>query len=74
MRNAQQVEAAGWDGMVLVDSQNLSGDVYVAMAMAATVTERIGLGTGVTNSITRQGANRVPLSNARCCRPYMPRR
>lgn len=53
---ARHAEAAGWDGLVVVDSQNLSGDAYVALAMAANATERIGLGTGVTNSVTRQAA------------------
>jgi 5,10-methylenetetrahydromethanopterin reductase len=56
MRVAEHVEKAGWDGLAVVDSQNLSGDCYVALAMAATVTKRIGLGTGVTNSVTRQAA------------------
>jgi 5,10-methylenetetrahydromethanopterin reductase len=55
-RAAQEVEAAGWDGMLVVDSQNLSGDPYVSLALAATVTSRIGLGTGVTNSVTRHAA------------------
>jgi 5,10-methylenetetrahydromethanopterin reductase len=55
-RMAQDVEAAGWDGMFVVDSQNLSGDPYVSLALAATVTKRLGLGTGVTNSITRHAA------------------
>ncbi len=55
-RQAQEIEAAGWDGMFVVDSQNLSGDPYVALALAATVTRRLGLGTGVTNSITRHAA------------------
>ena len=57
-RVAEHVERAGWDGLAVVDSQNLSGDAYVALAMAATVTQRIGLGTGVTNSVTRQAAVR----------------
>ena len=35
-RTAHEIEAAGWDGMLVVDSQNLSGDPYVALAMAAT--------------------------------------
>ena len=35
-RTAQQLEEAGWDGFLVVDSQNLSGDPYVALAMAAT--------------------------------------
>jgi 5,10-methylenetetrahydromethanopterin reductase len=55
-RTAQEAEAAGWDGMLVVDSQNLSGDPYVALAMAAAATARIGLGTGVTNSVTRHAA------------------
>jgi len=55
-RTAQETEAAGWDGMLVVDSQNLSGDPYVALALAASATRRIGLGTGVTNSVTRHAA------------------
>jgi 5,10-methylenetetrahydromethanopterin reductase len=55
-RTAQEIEAAGWDGMFVVDSQNLSGDPYVALALAATATTRLGLGTGVTNSVTRHAA------------------
>jgi 5,10-methylenetetrahydromethanopterin reductase len=55
-RMAQEIEAAGWDGMLVVDSQNLSGDPYVSLALAATATTRIGLGTGVTNSVTRHAA------------------
>ena len=54
-RTAREREAAGWDGMLVVDSQNLSGDPYVALAMAATATTRLGLGTGVTNNVTRPG-------------------
>jgi 5,10-methylenetetrahydromethanopterin reductase len=55
-RMARETEAAGWDGLFVVDSQNLSGDPYVALALAATVTKRLGLGTGVTNSATRVAA------------------
>jgi 5,10-methylenetetrahydromethanopterin reductase len=55
-RTAAAVEAAGWDGLLVVDSQNLSGDPYIALAMAATTTSRIGLGTGVTNCVTRHAA------------------
>ena len=53
---AKRAEAQGWDGVGVVDSQNRSGDPYVALTMAATVTERIGLATAVTNSITRMPA------------------
>ena len=55
-RTAQENEAAGWDGMLVVDSQNLSGDPYVSLALAGAATTRIGLGTGVTNSVTRHAA------------------
>ena len=34
-RAAARAEAAGWDGMAVVDSQNLSGDPFVALALAA---------------------------------------
>lgn len=50
---AKRAEAQGWDGLGVVDSQNRSGDPYVALAMAASATERIGLSTAVTNSLTR---------------------
>ncbi len=53
---ARRAEAAGWAGMLVVDSQNLAPDCYVALTLAATGTERIGLGTGVTNSVTRHPA------------------
>lgn len=55
-RVAREREDAGWDGLLVVDSQNLSGGPYVALAMAATATTRIGLGTGVTNNVTRLAA------------------
>jgi 5,10-methylenetetrahydromethanopterin reductase len=55
-RAAERAEAAGWDGLFLVDSQNLAGDVFVAMALAARATDRLLLGTGVTNPVTRHPA------------------
>ena len=56
MRSAKTAEDGGWGGLSVVDSQNLSGDAFVTLAMAATVTERLKLQTGVTNSITRNAA------------------
>lgn len=53
---AKRAEASGWHGLLVVDSQNLAGDSYVALTLAATGTARIGLGTGVTNSVTRHPA------------------
>ncbi len=55
-RTAKQVEDAGWAGFQVVDSQNLSGDPYVALALAATTTTRLGLATGVTNTVTRHAS------------------
>ena len=52
-RHAASAEAAGWDGFAVVDSQNLTGDCWVALALAATQTSTIGLGTAVTNPVTR---------------------
>ena len=56
VRMAQRAEADGFDGWFVVDSQNLAGDCYVALALAAEATERIQLGTGVTNPYTRHPA------------------
>jgi 5,10-methylenetetrahydromethanopterin reductase len=55
VRRAKRIEEAGYDGITIVDSQNL-GDSYIALAMAAAETERIKLGTGVTNPFTRHAA------------------
>ncbi len=56
VRMAQRAEADGFDGWFVVDSQNLAGDCYVALAQVAAATERIQLGTGVTNPHTRHPA------------------
>jgi 5,10-methylenetetrahydromethanopterin reductase len=53
---AERAEAAGFDGMQLVDSQNLAGDPYIGMALAAKATDRLRLATGVTNPVTRHPA------------------
>ena len=56
LRAALHAERSGHAGIVVTDSQNLAGDCYVALAVAAGATERIGLGTGVTNPVTRHPA------------------
>jgi len=56
VEQAQLAEAQGWDGIGVVDSQNRSGDAYVALALAAMSTESIGLTTAVTNPATRMPA------------------
>jgi 5,10-methylenetetrahydromethanopterin reductase len=53
---AEHAEAAGWDGIAFTDSQNLTGDVFAGLALAAKATSRLRLGTGVTNPVTRHAA------------------
>jgi 5,10-methylenetetrahydromethanopterin reductase len=53
---ARQVEAWGFDGLLVADSQNLNADVWVELALAGDATERISLGPGVTNPVTRHPA------------------
>ncbi len=53
---AERAEADGWDGLSVPDSQNLTGDPYVALALAASVTSNLLLRPGVTNSFTRHPA------------------
>ncbi len=55
-RLAERAEAAGYDGIAFVDSQNLAGDPYVGLALAAKATTRLRLATGVTNPVTRHAA------------------
>jgi 5,10-methylenetetrahydromethanopterin reductase len=53
---ARQAEEWGFDGLLVADSQNLTADVWVELALAAAATSRLGLGPGVTNPITRHVA------------------
>src|SRR5258707_569605 len=53
---AEQSEAQGFDGLGFTDTQNLSGDPYAGLALAARATAHIKLGTGVTNPVTRHAA------------------
>ena len=55
-RVAAGAEATGWDGMLVVDSQNLAGDPFVGLALAARATTTLRLGTGVSNPGTRHPA------------------
>ena len=56
MAQAARAEANGWDGITFVDSQNLIGDPFVAVALAATATDRLKFATAVTNAFTRHPA------------------
>jgi 5,10-methylenetetrahydromethanopterin reductase len=53
---AERAESLGWDGITFTDSQNLIGDPFVAVALAANATERLRFATGVTNAFTRHPA------------------
>src|ERR1043166_576571 len=46
-------EADGWDGLALTDSQNLAGDVFAGLAVAAQATSGLLLATAATNPATR---------------------
>lgn len=53
---AAALEAAGWDGLGMVDSQNLAPDPYVFLSLGATSTTTLGLMTSVTNVVSRHAA------------------
>ncbi|MBM3225847.1 MAG: LLM class flavin-dependent oxidoreductase [Candidatus Tectomicrobia bacterium] len=52
----RDVEAAGFDGAGILDSQMLCRDVFVTMALAATQTSRLTLFPAVTNPLTRHAS------------------
>lgn len=52
----QDVEAAGFAGAGILDSQLLCRDTYVTMALAATQTSRLTLFPAVTNPLTRHAS------------------
>lgn len=53
---ATRAEALGWDGLVFADTQNITGDPYSALCLSAHRTEKLKLGVGVTNPVTRHPA------------------
>src|SRR2546429_382878 len=53
VRLVQDIEAAGFDGAGILDSQLLSRDTFVVLAQAATSTSRLTLFPAVTNPLTR---------------------
>lgn len=55
-RMAERAEEAGFDGLFVVDSQNLAGDPFVGLTLAAGCTDQLKLGTGVSNPLTRHPA------------------
>ena len=53
---ARMVEELGFDSLVFADTQNITPEVWGQLMLAARDTERIELGTGVTNPGTRDAA------------------
>ncbi len=53
---ARMVEELGFDGLGVVDTENLAADPYVELCLAAQVTKRLKLRTSVTNPVTRHPA------------------
>jgi 5,10-methylenetetrahydromethanopterin reductase len=56
MRLVQRIEAAGFDGVGILDSQLLSRDTFVTLGQAATHTSRLALFPAVTNPFTRHAS------------------
>ena len=50
---AQRAQAWGFTGLQLADSQNLTADIWVELALAGANTSTLRLGPGVTNPVTR---------------------
>ncbi|MFN8644678.1 MAG: LLM class flavin-dependent oxidoreductase, partial [Candidatus Binatia bacterium] len=53
---ARIAEEMGFASLRFPDSQNLAPEVWGQLMLAAVATTRIGLGPGVTNSVTRDAA------------------
>src|SRR5215475_14073947 len=53
---ARMAEGLGFDSVVFADTQNIAPEVWGQLMLAARDTERIELGTGVTNPGTRDAA------------------
>jgi 5,10-methylenetetrahydromethanopterin reductase len=53
---AERIENMGFDTLLTPDTQNLCGDPYGQLSLAAAQTTRLKLGTGVTNPVTRAPA------------------
>ncbi|MGY9073774.1 MAG: LLM class flavin-dependent oxidoreductase [Acidimicrobiales bacterium] len=53
---AKRLEDDGYNGIVVVDSQCLAPDSFVGLTVMALATTTLGIGTGVTNPVTRHPA------------------
>jgi 5,10-methylenetetrahydromethanopterin reductase len=55
-RLAKEIEAMGFDILLCPDTQNLAPDPYGQLSLVAAATDKLRIGTGVTNPITRDVA------------------
>ncbi|MFZ2060935.1 MAG: LLM class flavin-dependent oxidoreductase [Candidatus Binatus sp.] len=55
-QTARMIEASGFDGIGVVDTQNLAADPYSQLCLAAHATKHLKLRTSVTNPVTRHPA------------------
>lgn len=53
---AQTAEQLGFDSLVFADTQCLTPEVWSQLMLAAAATDRIQIGTGVTNPVSRDPA------------------
>ncbi len=53
---ARMTEGLGFDSLAFADTQNLTPEVWGQLMLAAAATDRIQLGTGVTNPVSRDPA------------------
>lgn len=53
---AKLCEASGWDGLLVTDTQCLAAEAIVQLSLCVAATQRLKLGTGVTNPVTRDAA------------------
>ena len=56
VQTARMVEESGFDGIGIVDTQNLAADPYSELCLAAHATKHLKLRTAVTNPVTRHPA------------------
>jgi 5,10-methylenetetrahydromethanopterin reductase len=49
-------EGAGFDGVLLANSETIVGDPFIELGVISRSTSRLGLGTGVINPVTRHAA------------------
>ena len=63
VRHVQSIEAGGFDGAGILDSQMISRDTFVVLGQAAASTSRLTLFPAVTNPFTDRKSTRLNSSH-----------